>query len=118
MPTGRSATTPVPFRISIRCFGWIPTSVNAFYDRGSTYEYTGGYDRAILDFDQALKLTPNDPDAFHCRSRAYARKGDYLRAMADRNHYLWPRFGTVRLILLAVMVAAVFGFISISKRFR
>jgi hypothetical protein len=27
-----------------------------------TYEYAGGYDRAILNFDQALKLTPKDAD--------------------------------------------------------
>jgi hypothetical protein len=38
--------------------------------------------------------------------------------MADRAHFMWLKFGTVRVILLAVMIAAVLGFISISKRFR
>jgi len=83
-----------------------------------TYEYAGSHDRAILDFDQALKLTPKDPDAFYGRGQAYAQNGEYRRAMADRAHYMWLKFGTVRVILLAVMAAAAFGFISISKRFR
>jgi len=41
-----------------------------------------GYDRAILDFNQALKLTPNDPGAVYGRGRACAQNGEYLRAMA------------------------------------
>lgn len=38
--------------------------------------------------------------------------------MADRAHYMWLKFGTVRVILFVLMVATAFGFISISKRFR
>jgi hypothetical protein len=82
-----------------------------------TYEYGGGYDRAILDFDQALKLTANDPDAVYGRGRACAQNGEYLRLMADRAHYVWLKFGTVRVILLAAMVAAFFGFIPFPSGF-
>jgi regulator of sirC expression with transglutaminase-like and TPR domain len=53
-----------------------------------TYEYAGGYVRAILDFDQAVKLTPDDPDAVYGRGRAYGQNSEYLRAMADRAHYM------------------------------
>ena len=47
------------------------------------YLHKREYDRAIPDFDQALRLTPNDADAFDSRGSAYAHKGDYERAMQD-----------------------------------
>jgi tetratricopeptide (TPR) repeat protein len=52
--------------------------------RGKTYEYADGYDRKILDFDQALKLMPNDPDAVYGRGRAYAQNGEYLRTLRSQ----------------------------------
>lgn len=33
---------------------------NAFRGRGSAYAHKGDYDRAFQDYDQALKLNPND----------------------------------------------------------
>jgi tetratricopeptide (TPR) repeat protein len=47
------------------------------------YVHKREYDRAIPDFDQALRLTPNDADAFDNRGWAYAHKGDYKRAIQD-----------------------------------
>jgi tetratricopeptide (TPR) repeat protein len=95
-----------------------PSDAGAFCGRGWAYAQKGDYDRAIQDYDQALRINPTYVKALSNRRLAYAQNGEYLRAMADRVHYLWLKFGTVRVILLAVMVAAVFGFISISKRFR
>jgi lipoprotein NlpI len=41
--------------------------------------------RAIQDYDQAIKLDPNDATAFNNRGRAYNDKGQYDRAIADFN---------------------------------
>jgi len=43
----------------------------------------GDNDRAIADFDAALKLDPKDAVAFNNRGFAYRHKGDADRAIAD-----------------------------------
>jgi Flp pilus assembly protein TadD len=43
----------------------------------------GQPDRAIADFDQAIRLNPNFADAFYNRGNAYGRKGQPDRAIAD-----------------------------------
>src|SRR4051812_7421179 len=55
----------------------------AFYNRGLAYDNKGQYDRAIEDYDQAIKLNPNDADVFVNRGNAYARKGQNDRAIQD-----------------------------------
>ena len=60
----------------------------AFNTRGSAYYVKGDYDRAIEDYDQAIRLAPNDPNsaqAFYDRGNAYLNKGDYDRAIQDFN---------------------------------
>jgi lipoprotein NlpI len=42
-----------------------------------------GYDHAIADYDQYVKLAPNDPDGFNNRGRAYMEKGEYDRGVAE-----------------------------------
>jgi tetratricopeptide (TPR) repeat protein len=42
-------------------------------------------DRAINDFDTAIKLDPNSASAYRWRGNAYDNKGDYDRAIADYN---------------------------------
>ncbi|HYB73596.1 MAG TPA: tetratricopeptide repeat protein [Candidatus Sulfotelmatobacter sp.] len=56
---------------------------SAFHGRGIAYGRTGDYDRAIQDFDQALRLNPNLADALNNRGVAYQFKGDYDRAIQD-----------------------------------
>jgi tetratricopeptide (TPR) repeat protein len=41
------------------------------------------YDRAIEDYDQAIRLNPNNALAFFSRGRAYANKGQLDRAIED-----------------------------------
>ena len=41
------------------------------------------YDRAIADFDQAIKLNPNDAFAYLDRGLAWDDKGEYDKAIAD-----------------------------------
>jgi len=39
----------------------------AFYNRGNAYVRKGQNDRAIQDYDQAIRLNPNFADAFYNR---------------------------------------------------
>jgi tetratricopeptide (TPR) repeat protein len=55
----------------------------AFSNRGNAYQAEGDYDRAVIDYDQAIQLNPNDPIAFSNRGNAYKRKGDIDHAIAD-----------------------------------
>src|SRR6266480_2481731 len=56
----------------------------AFCNRGNAYQdYKGDYDRAIQDYDQAIRLKPDYFQAFNSRGVAYREKGDYDRAIQD-----------------------------------
>ena len=55
----------------------------AFYRRGNAYSEKGDYDRAIPDYDQAIRLNPSHANTFSNRGVAYARKGDYDQAILD-----------------------------------
>jgi lipoprotein NlpI len=55
----------------------------AFYNRGTAYGHKGEYDKAIADYDAALRLKPDDPAAFSNRGSAYRHKGEYDKAIAD-----------------------------------
>ena len=55
----------------------------AFYNRGVAYADKKDYDRAIADYDQAIRLDPNYAHAFNNRGVAYESKKDYDRAIAD-----------------------------------
>jgi lipoprotein NlpI len=55
----------------------------AYFNRGRAYSDRGDYDRAIADFNDALRIEPNYPDAFNGRGIAYVGKADYPRAVGD-----------------------------------
>lgn len=52
-------------------------------NRGVSYSKKGNYDRAIPDFDQAIRLNPGLAYAFACRGTVYSYKGNYDRAIQD-----------------------------------
>jgi tetratricopeptide (TPR) repeat protein len=54
-----------------------------YHNRGIAYGNKGQYDRAIADFDQAIRLNPNDADFFRNRGSVYADKKQYDRAIED-----------------------------------
>ncbi|MDH6261224.1 tetratricopeptide repeat protein [Bradyrhizobium sp. BR13661] len=63
-----------------------PNSQNvwiAYHNRGSAWSTKGDYDKAIADFDQALRLNPNLASSYSNRGRAWAMKGAYDRAIPD-----------------------------------
>jgi tetratricopeptide (TPR) repeat protein len=45
----------------------------AFFDRGVTYDVKGDYQRAVADYDQALRIDPNWRDAAKNREIALGR---------------------------------------------
>ncbi|MBI2713815.1 MAG: tetratricopeptide repeat protein [Rhizobiales bacterium] len=54
-----------------------------FSNRGLAYNDKGQTDRAIQDYDQAIRLNPNYANAFYNRGNAYDDKGQTDRAIQD-----------------------------------
>ena len=54
-----------------------------YYERGLAYARKGEYDRAIQDYDQAIRLDPNLAGVYYLRGATYRRKGEYDRARSD-----------------------------------
>jgi lipoprotein NlpI len=55
----------------------------AYNNRGSAYQAKGDNDRAIADYNQAIRLDPKYAIAYNGRGNAYRAKGDNDRAIAD-----------------------------------
>src|ERR1700681_1525345 len=51
----------------------------AFNSRANARYRKGEYDRAVDDYDQAIKLDPNEPTAYDGRGAVYYSKGQYER---------------------------------------
>jgi tetratricopeptide (TPR) repeat protein len=60
----------------------------AYYNRGRAYAAKGDNDRAIADYNAALRLDPKFAFAYDNQGNAYHAKGDYHRAIADHNEAL------------------------------
>jgi tetratricopeptide (TPR) repeat protein len=60
----------------------------AYRNRGNSYGNKGLHELATLDFDEALKIEPQDRQALGGRAQSYARRGQYDRGIADFNEVL------------------------------
>jgi tetratricopeptide (TPR) repeat protein len=58
---------------------------SALVSQGNTDANAGDHDRAIADFNEAIRLDPKSAYSFYSRGLAYGRKGDFDRAIADYN---------------------------------
>jgi tetratricopeptide (TPR) repeat protein len=56
-----------------------------FNNRGVAYGDQRDYARAIADYDQAIRLNPQDALAYSNRGFAYYNQQDYARAIADHH---------------------------------
>ena len=54
-----------------------------YNNRGTAYDDKGDYDRAIQDFNEAIRLNPNFERAYYDRGNAYIDKDDYDRAIQE-----------------------------------
>ncbi len=65
------------------------------FNRGNAHLRGGRFDKAIRDYDEAIRLDPRNVLAYNNRGNAYVRKGQYEQAFADLNEALrllpqWP----------------------------
>src|ERR1700722_904883 len=65
----------------------------AFDNRGVAERLKGEYDHALQDYEQALRLNPNNANAHNNRGIIYRIKGDYGRAIADYDEAIWLKNG-------------------------
>lgn len=66
----------------------------AHNNRGNLLADRGDADRAMLDYDEAIRLDPQNADAHYNRGLTYTHRGDYVRAIAgyDEAIRLNPRY--------------------------
>lgn len=57
--------------------------LKALLARGAAWQHRGDIDRAIADYDVALRLDPKLADIFNTRGELHRGKGDRSRALAD-----------------------------------
>lgn len=60
----------------------------SFTNRGSAYTKNKDYEHAIADFNEAIRLDPQDAGAFLDRGILYKVEKDYARALADYDEAL------------------------------
>jgi tetratricopeptide (TPR) repeat protein len=72
------------------CAGTQTSSMDAdsYNERGISYATKGEYDKAIADFNRAIKKEPSHFGAYHNRGRAYLLKHKPDKAIADFNKAL------------------------------
>ncbi len=55
----------------------------AYSNRGSVYDDLGQHQRAIEDYDEAIRLDPQDAAAYNNRGLAYVDLGQFQKATID-----------------------------------
>ena len=55
----------------------------AYLERGKTWFLMEEYDKALADFNESLRLVPDNPDAIVTRGRFWMDRRDYDKAVAD-----------------------------------
>jgi tetratricopeptide (TPR) repeat protein len=55
----------------------------AYFTRANAYQGKHDYEHAIADYNEALRLSPGNQTALKFRGSAYARNGDFDRAVQD-----------------------------------
>ena len=79
------ASTTEPLPTSTRRFGSIPSTSYAYSNRGYAWNAKKEYDRALADYDEAIRLDPKYAKAYSNRGHAWCGKKEYDRAITDFN---------------------------------
>lgn len=58
-------------------------SPEAYNNSGCAHARKGDYEKAIVNFNQAIRLNPKLVEAYHNRGFTYGRRGDYQQAIVD-----------------------------------
>ena len=66
-----------------RRYGFDTEFALAYNNRGIAYGNLGRYHRAILDYNDAIRLNPKDPVIYTNRALAYTLIGEDTRAQED-----------------------------------
>src|ERR1700730_6090455 len=92
--TGRDG--PIPDLIIEGCSALIQLGrenqrqlATAFNNRGFAYKLKGDYDRALQDYDQAIRLNHDNANAYNNRGIIYKIKGEYDRAIEEYSQAIW-----------------------------
>jgi tetratricopeptide (TPR) repeat protein len=80
------------FIVAVTLLAWsgalAQTTAEDYVKSGQAWDGKGDYDRAIADYNQALRIDPQNAWAYNNRGIAWRNKGDYDRAIADYNQAL------------------------------
>jgi tetratricopeptide (TPR) repeat protein len=71
-----------------------PNDAVAFNNRGNAYADNGDVDRAIADYDQAIRLDPELAAAWYSRGVAWSAKHDKVRTESDSEQAMKLGFGS------------------------
>ncbi|GGA01458.1 tetratricopeptide repeat protein [Okeania sp. KiyG1] len=66
-----------------KLFNSIPNNAEAYNNRGIVYDNQGEYEKAIADYNQAIRLNPKNADAYYNRGLIHKRKRNIEKARSD-----------------------------------
>ncbi len=80
---GEARLRDAPWPTATKQFGSTRLERHLFYNRALAWSDKKEYDRAIPDYNEAIRLDPNHAHAFSARGDAWYAKKDYEKAIAD-----------------------------------